>query len=375
MSAVTIDNDLVHYEVLGRGRPVILLHGWLSSWRYWIPTMQQLSMKYRTYALDLWGYGDSGKDPERLSCEAHTRLLGDFMDQLGIVKAALIGHSLGGAVVIRYALRSPDRVARLMTISAPLFEYGERPQPAEEPPVNSPAAPSAAAPVTTAASGPGAPTRARPPASREESLAQHSKPTVARRSPEMEARLQGEGGQHPLPDIAITPGEPSPPSTDLMPQPAQPEGQSAGKDIGHANPLRDRLLGVEPRELLERQVGRDSPHYRELIGEVTKTAPTAFAASVLSFDQVDLAHDVRRLTKPTLLIHGEKDAFMPPPSQGLIDYLGYGKGDFRCVIWPEVTHFPMLDDPTAFHRLVMDFLETHDLDDLEFKERWRRMVR
>ncbi|SRR5258706_11925765 len=74
MSAITIENDLVHYEVLGRGRPVIFVHGWLGSWRYWVPTMQQLSMKYRTYALDLWGFGDSGKGnnryslPIRLSC-------------------------------------------------------------------------------------------------------------------------------------------------------------------------------------------------------------------------------------------------------------------------------------------------------------------
>ncbi len=60
MSAITIENDLVHYEVLGRGRPVILVHGWLGSWRYWVPAMQQLSSKYRTYALDLWGFGGFG---------------------------------------------------------------------------------------------------------------------------------------------------------------------------------------------------------------------------------------------------------------------------------------------------------------------------
>ena len=46
MSALTLDGDLVHYEVLGRGgRPVILLHGWIGSWRYWIPVMQQLYFK------------------------------------------------------------------------------------------------------------------------------------------------------------------------------------------------------------------------------------------------------------------------------------------------------------------------------------------
>ena len=41
MSAITIGGDLIHYEVLGRGRPVLLVHGWIGSWRYWVPAMQQ----------------------------------------------------------------------------------------------------------------------------------------------------------------------------------------------------------------------------------------------------------------------------------------------------------------------------------------------
>ncbi len=106
MSAITIENDLVHYEVLGRGRPVILVHGWLSSWRYWITTMQQLSMKYRTYALDLWGYGDSSKDTQRLGLDAQVKLVDDFIEKLGIgKKVAMVGHALGAAVAIRYALQ------------------------------------------------------------------------------------------------------------------------------------------------------------------------------------------------------------------------------------------------------------------------------
>src|SRR5207244_10280322 len=103
MSAITIENDLVHYEVLGRGRPVIFVHGWLGSWRYWIPTMQALSSEYRTYALDLWGYGDSAKAGSRYGLEAQADLLARFMEQLGILKAAFVGHALGGAVLLHFA--------------------------------------------------------------------------------------------------------------------------------------------------------------------------------------------------------------------------------------------------------------------------------
>ena len=44
MSIVTLESELIHYEVLGRGRPLIFLHGWVGSWRYWIPAMQALSI-------------------------------------------------------------------------------------------------------------------------------------------------------------------------------------------------------------------------------------------------------------------------------------------------------------------------------------------
>jgi len=54
MSAINVGGELVHYEVLGRGRTVILLHGWLGSWRYWIPLMRQLQLRYRVYAVDLF---------------------------------------------------------------------------------------------------------------------------------------------------------------------------------------------------------------------------------------------------------------------------------------------------------------------------------
>ncbi len=156
MSAITIENDLVHYEVLGRGRPVIFVHGWLGSWRYWVPTMQQLSMKYRTYALDLWGFGDSGKEMSKYGFAEQVKLLYDFMDKLGIAKAALVGHSLGAAICLRFASQHSDRAPRLALISPPLFDLGGLDQSAVvAQPVTAPAAvsavPAAASPVTVAA--------------------------------------------------------------------------------------------------------------------------------------------------------------------------------------------------------------------------------
>jgi len=120
MSAVTLKDELVHYEVFGRGPALILIHGWLGSWRYWIPTMQQLSASYRTYALDLWGFGDSGKRPSLYQFEQQVGLVRQFMESLGITKAAFVGHALGAAVSLRFAVENPNLTARLMTVSLPL---------------------------------------------------------------------------------------------------------------------------------------------------------------------------------------------------------------------------------------------------------------
>lgn len=120
MSAIIVEDEIVHYEVLGRGRPLIFVHGWLGSWRYWIPTMQALSADFRTYALDLWGFGDTSKRSERYSLDAQAELLHGFMDQLGILKAAFVGHGLGGAVVVRFAHLYPDWADRAMIVSVPL---------------------------------------------------------------------------------------------------------------------------------------------------------------------------------------------------------------------------------------------------------------
>jgi pimeloyl-ACP methyl ester carboxylesterase len=98
---------------------VIFLHGWLGSWRFWWPTMQQLSQRYRTYAFDLWGYGDSSKLPNLYSFDAYANLLQAFMDEMGIWQASLVGHSLGALVALRFATAEPDRADRVMAGPAP----------------------------------------------------------------------------------------------------------------------------------------------------------------------------------------------------------------------------------------------------------------
>jgi len=111
---------MVHYEVYGRGRPVILLHGWLGSWGLWQETMTFLGQYYRTYALDLWGFGESGKKRDTYMVQDFVSLVDQFMDKLGIMQAPLVGHSMGGTVSLSVALRYPERVQKVVVIGSPI---------------------------------------------------------------------------------------------------------------------------------------------------------------------------------------------------------------------------------------------------------------
>ncbi|NJC96718.1 MAG: hypothetical protein C3F07_06220 [Anaerolineales bacterium] len=120
MSAIILEGSIVHYEVLGRGRPVIFLHGWVGSWKYWIASMQVASTSYRAYALDLWGFGETAKNALKYSLDEQVKLLDHFLNEMGIGKIALVGHGLGGLVGMKFASRFPQSIDRLMAINCPL---------------------------------------------------------------------------------------------------------------------------------------------------------------------------------------------------------------------------------------------------------------
>lgn len=120
MATLVTEQGIVHYETYGRGRPVLLLHGWLGSWVLWRKTIEVLGQEFRTYALDFFGFGESSDRSEDFSVDNFVLLVNQFMDRLGIVKAPLIGHSMGGTVSLSSAVRYPDRVVKVIVIGSPI---------------------------------------------------------------------------------------------------------------------------------------------------------------------------------------------------------------------------------------------------------------
>jgi pimeloyl-ACP methyl ester carboxylesterase len=123
LSSIVTTEGIVHYEVDGRGKPILLLHGWLSSWGLWRDTMLALSAerRYRIYALDFWGFGDSAKDiVQSFNIDSYVSMVDQFMDKMGIVQAPIIGHSMGGTVALSLALECPWRVEKIVVVGSPV---------------------------------------------------------------------------------------------------------------------------------------------------------------------------------------------------------------------------------------------------------------
>jgi pimeloyl-ACP methyl ester carboxylesterase len=120
VSSIVTDQGIVHYETYGTGAPVILLHGWLGSWGLWQPTMEALGQQYRCYALDFWGFGESGKKRDSYAVSDFMDLVTQFMDALGIQSAPLVGHSMGGTAALGTTIRYPSRVTKVCVIGSPI---------------------------------------------------------------------------------------------------------------------------------------------------------------------------------------------------------------------------------------------------------------
>ena len=102
----------------GAGPLLILLHGLGTSSETWLPTIRELADRFTVIAPDLAGHGRASGAPLRGSVEPLVKALDDLCAKLGLESAAVVGHSLGGLVAVRFALNHPDRVSHLVLVDA-----------------------------------------------------------------------------------------------------------------------------------------------------------------------------------------------------------------------------------------------------------------
>jgi pyruvate dehydrogenase E2 component (dihydrolipoamide acetyltransferase) len=117
---VEVGGRTISYLALGPedGDAVVLVHGYGGDKNSWLFVQQPLAEEgHRALALDLPGHGASTKDVGDGSLQMLTETVSGFLDALGIGRAHLVGHSLGGAVVAAVAKTAPEKVASLTLIA------------------------------------------------------------------------------------------------------------------------------------------------------------------------------------------------------------------------------------------------------------------
>ncbi|HYI14083.1 MAG TPA: alpha/beta hydrolase [Thermomicrobiales bacterium] len=112
-----LDGARLHYQRAGSGEPVILIHGLSASSRWWRHNVDALAEHFSVYTIDLLGFGRSrGRQPFVLSEAA--MLLARWMGTIGIERAHIVGHSMGGYIAAQLAAEYPEKVARLVLVDA-----------------------------------------------------------------------------------------------------------------------------------------------------------------------------------------------------------------------------------------------------------------
>jgi len=115
---INIDGLDVHYYTAGQGEPLVVIHGGGGDARTWWDNITELSKNYTVYAPDLPGYGGSQPLDGTYFIPELSEFLEKFAAKLGLEEFYLVGHSLGGGIALDYALRSSNRIKKLVLVSS-----------------------------------------------------------------------------------------------------------------------------------------------------------------------------------------------------------------------------------------------------------------
>jgi len=112
----TVNGIKLHYVEGGSGKPLICLPGWPQTWFSLHPVAMQLAKEYRVIIVDLRGMGtsekpESGYDKKTMAIDIH-----ELVVQLGLEKASLMGHDIGGMVAMSFAFNFPESTEKLIVL-------------------------------------------------------------------------------------------------------------------------------------------------------------------------------------------------------------------------------------------------------------------
>jgi pimeloyl-ACP methyl ester carboxylesterase len=115
---VRVDGRAVNVVELGAGPPVLFVHGLGGCWQNWLENLPDLARDHRVIAVDLPGFGASEMPAQPVSLSLYARTLDAVCAELDVDAAAVVGNSMGGFAAAELAIAYPQRVERLVLVSA-----------------------------------------------------------------------------------------------------------------------------------------------------------------------------------------------------------------------------------------------------------------
>jgi pimeloyl-ACP methyl ester carboxylesterase len=224
--------------------------------------MQAVSINYRAYAIDMWGFGDTAKSTSRYLLSQQLGLLENFLSEMGIGKIAIVGHGLGAIVALLFAEQNPGSVDRIMAVGLPL-------------------------------------------------------------------------------------------------------------ETSQINP---RMLQDSPAELADWLLG-STPDSEAARMEAPKADRDAIFHSLRHLESMDITAVPMRAATPCLLVYGQNDPAIEIADHDRLTSL---PAHFHAISFEGVGHFPMLETPNKFNRLMADFLVLSSGESpkkLALKDEWKRRIR
>jgi pimeloyl-ACP methyl ester carboxylesterase len=116
---IEINNNKVHVRVVGKGAPVLLIHGSFSSLHTWEVWQEKMKRDFTTISIDLPGHGLTGPNSEQqYNTDYNANLLWQLLHKLNYDTVAIAGNSMGGQVAYKMALKKPEQVTKLILINS-----------------------------------------------------------------------------------------------------------------------------------------------------------------------------------------------------------------------------------------------------------------
>lgn len=106
------------YKRIGRGKPVLFLHGWGGSSDSFFPLFNHLKDHFEIFAIDFPGFGRSSMPPSTWGVEEYAHLVYSFLEGLGIKRTHIVAHSFGGRVAILLSAKYPESVNKLVLVNS-----------------------------------------------------------------------------------------------------------------------------------------------------------------------------------------------------------------------------------------------------------------